>query len=54
MILNHPWNCDWIQERSVLTDAAAKSGAQVMVTVAAVWQLEDCGAGWAEGVGLTP
>jgi len=52
MIVNHPWNCDWSQERSVLTDAAAKSGAQGALV--AVWQLEDCGAGWAEGVGLTP
>ena len=51
--MNHPWNYDGVIEEiknAVDTAAAARDGAQMEV----VWQLEECGAGWAEGVGLTP
>jgi len=38
-----------IKTRSALVDVAAQ-GATLVV----LWQLEECGAGWAEGVGETP
>ena len=54
MIVNHRWNCGWVKETQRMLPLLNGAHGGVVPVAAAVWQLEECGAEWGGGVGLTP